>query len=145
MLPYAFDYLYKRVGSIVVVVSPLIAKYWAIPFNAQTIHLMRRRREIFDFRSFLMLSNLSCSAKYFLIESKHLGHKYPDSYSLPDSFVLFVSIAKPIKTALQRCDIVLASCLLFCYLKPERRGGCRKFRRGGHHRGWVREGEARKF
>ena len=37
VLPYAFDYLYKRVGSIVVVVSPLIAKYWAIPFNAQTI------------------------------------------------------------------------------------------------------------
>ena len=25
VLPYAFDYLYKRVGSIVVVVSPLIA------------------------------------------------------------------------------------------------------------------------
>ena len=25
VLPYAFDYLYKRVGSIVVVISPLIA------------------------------------------------------------------------------------------------------------------------
>ena len=37
VLPYAFNYLYKRVGSIVVVVSPLITKYWAIPFNAQTI------------------------------------------------------------------------------------------------------------
>ena len=36
VLPYAFDYLCKRVGSIVVVVSPLIA-YRAIPFNAQTI------------------------------------------------------------------------------------------------------------
>ena len=49
-------------------------------------HLMRMRREIFDLRSFLMLPNFSCSAKYFLIESKHLGHKHPDSYSLPDSF-----------------------------------------------------------
>ena len=64
-----------------------------------------------------MLSNLSCSAKYFLIESKYLGHKYPDSYSLPDSFGLVVSIAKPIKTALQRCDVVLASCLLFLLSK----------------------------
>ena len=46
-------------------------------------HLMRRRREMFDGRSFLMLSNFSCSA---LIESKHLVHKYPDSYCLPDSY-----------------------------------------------------------
>ena len=60
-----------------------------------------------------MLSNLSCSAKYFLIESKYLGHKYP----LPDSFGLVVSIAKPIKTALQHCDVVLASCLLFLLSK----------------------------
>ena len=63
-------------------------------------HLMRRRREVFDCRSFLMLSNFSCSSKYFLIESKHLVHKYPDSYSRPHSFFLVVSIAKLIKTAL---------------------------------------------
>ena len=57
----------------------------------------RRWREIFDCRSFLMLSNASCNAKYSMIESKHLLHKYPDSYSLPDSFFLVVSIVKPIK------------------------------------------------
>ena len=88
--------------------------YWAIYLMHRRFHLMRRRREIFDFRSFLMLSNLSCSAKYFLIESKHLEHKYPDSYSLPDSFVL---VSRSIKTPLQRCDVVLASCVLFVLSK----------------------------
>ena len=33
VLPYAFDYLYKRVGSILVVVSPLIALMYVLGYS----------------------------------------------------------------------------------------------------------------
>ena len=64
--------VYKRVGSIVVHGHFTLD---CINVSIGLFHLMRRRREIFDCRSFLMLSNFSCSAKYFLIESKHLVYK----------------------------------------------------------------------